>query len=595
MAESNVFVRFGADIGPLKKGVDDGVTSLKKIGKTSIDVAKNIAGVTAAAAAASGAMVAMASNSAKNARELRTFAQLSNTTVKEFQAIALGAKSVGIENEKLADIFKDTQDKIGDFVANGGGPLTDFFDNIGPKVGVASDAFKGLSGPDALGLYVESLEKANLSQSEMIFYMEAIASDSSQLLPLLKNNAQGMGDIAKRANDLGLSLSDIDIKQLDNMQKTLDIVGASAGTLVDKFSVELAPIIDALAESVLDWGESFGGVNSIVESTVDGIVSGIGYAANTIRGFEVIIEGLKLAFSGASVAVNVFATKSVEMIDKTINDAKEGINSLITLANNVPGVNLDKLVIGKGALAESMRASLEAAKSELATQASQLNELMLKPLPSQEIEARLESIREKNKLEIEAEIEKQDQLAAIAQQSRESEKEKERTFGQAMADIKSSWGDQQTSAVGQMFSDLATLTQSGNKRMFEIGKAAARVNTVISTYEGAQKAYTSLAGIPVVGPALGAAAAAAAIAAGGIRLQAINSTSFGGGGSVSSAGSAGGGSAAAATAAAPQAPEQNRTVRIEGFDSGQLFTGDQLNNLAEKLVELQDDGFKLVV
>jgi hypothetical protein len=75
---------------------------------------------------------------------------------------------------------------------------------------------------------------------------------------------------------------------------------------------------------------------------------------------------------------------------------------------------------------------------------------------------------------------------------------------------------------------LSTLMQSESRKMFEIGKVAAISQTVISTYEGAQKAYTSLAGIPIVGPALGAAAAAAAIAAGVVRVQQIQSTSFGG-------------------------------------------------------------------
>ena len=47
-----------------------------------------------------------------------------------------------------------------------------------------------------------------------------------------------------------------------------------------------------------------------------------------------------------------------------------------------------------------------------------------------------------------------------------------------------------------------------------IGKAAAIAETAINTFRGAQAAYASLAGVPVVGPVLGAAAAGAAIVAG---------------------------------------------------------------------------------
>lgn len=82
-------------------------------------------------------------------------------------------------------------------------------------------------------------------------------------------------------------------------------------------------------------------------------------------------------------------------------------------------------------------------------------------------------------------------------------------------------------SAGFFFSQLGTLMQSKSQAMFNIGKAAAVGETVIDTYRAAQKAYAAMAGIPIVGPALGAAAAAAAVVAGMARVQAIRGTSFG--------------------------------------------------------------------
>lgn len=82
------------------------------------------------------------------------------------------------------------------------------------------------------------------------------------------------------------------------------------------------------------------------------------------------------------------------------------------------------------------------------------------------------------------------------------------------------------SAFGQMSDDIMAFAQvfgNENSKMLAIAKAAAITQTIISTYEGAQKAYTSLAGIPIVGPALGVAAAGAAIAGGMARVAAIKS------------------------------------------------------------------------
>ena len=68
------------------------------------------------------------------------------------------------------------------------------------------------------------------------------------------------------------------------------------------------------------------------------------------------------------------------------------------------------------------------------------------------------------------------------------------------------------------------------------GKAAAIAAATISTYESATKSYNSLAGIPIIGPALGFAAAGAAIAGGIANVKQIASTKTpnGGGASVPS-------------------------------------------------------------
>lgn len=77
----------------------------------------------------------------------------------------------------------------------------------------------------------------------------------------------------------------------------------------------------------------------------------------------------------------------------------------------------------------------------------------------------------------------------------------------------------QLAALSDMTSNLKTALGEGNA----LYKAAAITQTIIDTYKGATAAYSAFAGIPIVGPALGAAAAGAAIAAGLARVSAIRS------------------------------------------------------------------------
>lgn len=149
-----------------------------------------------------------AKETANLAIEFDKLATLSGLTNQAFQRYAIGAETVGISSEKLADIFKDMQDKAGDFAQTGGGGMADFFEKIAPKVGVTIEQFRRLSGPEALQLYVSSLEKAKLSHQDMIFYMEAVANDSSLLLPLLQSNGKEWERLGKAAEDAGAIMGD---------------------------------------------------------------------------------------------------------------------------------------------------------------------------------------------------------------------------------------------------------------------------------------------------------------------------------------------------------------------------------------------------
>ena len=79
----------------------------------------------------------------------------------------------------------------------------------------------------------------------------------------------------------------------------------------------------------------------------------------------------------------------------------------------------------------------------------------------------------------------------------------------------------------QFFTGLEGLQNSNSKKLQTIGKAAAISKAIIDTYTSATGAYSAMASIPYVGPALGAAAAAAAIAAGMANVQAIRSQGSG--------------------------------------------------------------------
>lgn len=92
--------------------------------------------------------------------------------------------------------------------------------------------------------------------------------------------------------------------------------------------------------------------------------------------------------------------------------------------------------------------------------------------------------------------------------------ELDRQYAEKTALLEQDIAKKRQSTMAGMLTNLVSLQNSSNKKMAAVGKAAAIAQATIDTYKSATAAYSAMAGIPVIGPALAVAAAAAAIAAG---------------------------------------------------------------------------------
>ncbi|MDP3550606.1 MAG: hypothetical protein Q8R81_09435 [Novosphingobium sp.] len=209
-------VALGLETAAFEKGAKRASAEIDAFGskaeKAGFAVGRAVKAIAVGGAALAGSAIVsslkdMVTESLRYTKAMDQMAKVSNSSIEEFQKMAFAASSVGIESEKLGDIFKDVNDKVGEFLQTGGGEMKDFFEQIAPKVGVTAEQFRNLSGPQALQLYVSSLEKAGLNQQEMTFYMEALADEASALIPLMKDNGAAVQAYAAEAQKAGIIIT----------------------------------------------------------------------------------------------------------------------------------------------------------------------------------------------------------------------------------------------------------------------------------------------------------------------------------------------------------------------------------------------------
>ncbi|EGB96813.1 tail tape measure protein [Pseudomonas sp. TJI-51] len=283
-----------ARVGGFIAGMDKAERSSEKWRKQVEKSAKAV-GTAIGAGLATGitAITAMTVSAINSATEVAKLASVANVSTADFQKLATGAKTVGVEQDKLADILKDVNDKVGDFLNTGGGAMKDFFDQIAPKVGVTADQFRNLSGSQALGLYVSSLEKAKVSQSDMTFYMEAIANDATVLLPLLRNNAEGFKRFGDAAEAAGAIMDDKTIRAAQELKSANWLVEQSISGLGNQITSAMLPTLANFATRLSDTT-----INGVLAKQVsDDLAASLRalgkFAVGTVAGIHLLSIGLK--------------------------------------------------------------------------------------------------------------------------------------------------------------------------------------------------------------------------------------------------------------------------------------------------------------
>jgi lambda family phage tail tape measure protein len=326
-----------AKVGGFVSGMSQAERSSEKWRKT-VEKNAQAAGIAIGAGIAAGtvALTALAVSTVQAATEISRFSALAGTGTTEFQKYAVGAKTVGIEQDKLADIFKDVNDKVGDFLLNGGGELQDFFKTIAPQVGVTAEQFRNLSGPQALQLFTTSLQKAGLSQAEMTQQMEALANDATLLLPLLRDNGEAFKVLGDTAQQAGAIMDEKTIKATQGLAAAGWLAEQSLAGIKNQVAASLMPTLSDYADILFDLSQDTASVSLLS----DGLNTVLKLAAKTAVGVAYTFELVGKSIAGV-VAIVTTAFDGVDLSSPIEAIQKIGENSSRTAS--IVGDDLDDL------------------------------------------------------------------------------------------------------------------------------------------------------------------------------------------------------------------------------------------------------------
>lgn len=317
---SRVQILLDANTARFEQSMRNAQTTASNTFGKIIDGAKKMGPIVATGGAiASAAIIAMTNDYINSANEVTKFAAISDSTTTEFQKMAVGASTLGIESEQLASIYKDFNEKLGEFTTLGSGGALDFFEKIAIKTEGSADGarklaleMQNLSGPQALQLYVDKAEEAGVKSEQMSFYLESMASDTTNLLPLLSNGGEGFKFWADAAEKAGTIMDESTIKKAGELRVQMLLLDLQVKGIKNQFIQSFIPSLnsvggafsDASVKTDLfsDAGETLGNVLSGVAAIALGVYASVKLVTNAVAGLAVDAVNAKKIVDSASDA-----------------------------------------------------------------------------------------------------------------------------------------------------------------------------------------------------------------------------------------------------------------------------------------------------
>ena len=505
----------------------------KKLSLSFRSLAGPIGAVAKVATVAATALSAFTVITANANRELELLARQAGTTAIDFRALAFATTQYGINAEQIADISKDVADKVGEFATAGTGAFQDYADVLGltkeEAVQVAKE-FQGLGSQEVIGRVAAGLESVNATAGQTTFVLESLGNDLSRLAPLFASNSSELNTLKNRFNEVNGSLAltagqSAGLQQLtsdyslftSSLKSSASLIAATLAPAVSDFFVGVTNLVPAATQSIVDFFNVFISAENL--TSISAVEDRIESLTNAAKGLDDLVS------AGAFISADEVAVANEELsaTNRELEVAKARLEELTEAENKLADarkINAQPIAISGGGSFGTVDAELKAERELSAKKLEEFarfNESELEAVDRREQErvAIIESYR--NTL-LEDDKEYQIVRNQIEEEASRERLEIAKKEADKQALIDKAVGRQRRDTAEGVLADLETIGGKETKAF----KAAAKVNAVVKTYEAANSAYASLASIPYIGPALGAAAAGVAISAGLANVRAID-------------------------------------------------------------------------
>jgi hypothetical protein len=284
---------FEVDEKPLKD-LDAGIEAIKH----------GLLGLAAEVGASSFALFEMAHHLAESREEMSLLAQRVGISVESFTALKFAANLVHVEAEDLA-MSMGFLNRALYHAGEGSAEVMGAF----RKLGISHDFLKqkGLQTDQVLGVLADRFKAMPNGPMKGALAMQLFGRAGAKMLPLLNQGSEGLANMRKIAEEIGVIMSPEKAEQAENLVQQMKLFNIIITSIKNTVAGALIPVFSAMVEDTNRWLMAN---REIIKSNLIGFVKGV--AANlqvTWKAIRIVanaVADLGGAFGGAETMTRIF-------------------------------------------------------------------------------------------------------------------------------------------------------------------------------------------------------------------------------------------------------------------------------------------------
>jgi hypothetical protein len=268
-----------------------------------------------------GAVVALVKSSIESIGALNDQAAAIGVSAHALGQLQYAAQFAGVGTEALSGGLLKMQRNLAE-AATGSGPAADAIKTLGLDAKTLAN-----SSPDqAFKLIADAMSKVENPAQRVQLAMDVFGKSGASLLPVLTQGKNALDEYGVTADRLSVSLSDVNVAQVDAAGDALGNVGQLISGVGNAIAVELSPFISFAADQLVGFAASGDGVGGRVGGAFEYVSKGVAYASD-------YVSLLQAGFFG-------FKAGALQAISGVISGVDLLGGGLVSLLNLLPGVNV---------------------------------------------------------------------------------------------------------------------------------------------------------------------------------------------------------------------------------------------------------------